>query len=176
MKIKPAKCGTRSGYNKHLKRKEPTCEPCKAASRAWVADWASRNPERIKEINKKARDKYRSRPAVQEMRREKGREYLKTENGKEAFTRSNHARRARKLAVATEKYSVKEVIDLYGAICHICNKEIDITLPRKVGSTNWKQALHLDHVIPLAKGGSNTLANIRPSHGICNKLKGAKVI
>lgn len=174
--MEPAKCGTRSGHNKHLRLKETPCESCKAATRKWVAEWGSRNPDRVKQINKKARDKYRSRPEVKEMRLVKGREYIKTEQGKESTTRANHARRARKLAVATEKYSVQQVLDLYGAICHICKKEIDVTLPRKVGSPGWKEALHLDHVIPLAKGGSNTLKNVRPSHGICNKLKGAKVI
>ena len=176
MKMKPAECGTRSGHNKHLRLKEIPCEPCKAATRAWVAEWASRHPERVKKINKKARDKYRSRPEVQEMRRAKGREYIKSEQGRESFTRSNHARRARKLAAATEKYSVQQVLDLYGALCHICKKEIDTTLPRKVGSLKWKESLHLDHVIPLSKGGSNTLDNVRPSHGICNKTKGAKII
>jgi 5-methylcytosine-specific restriction endonuclease McrA len=167
-----AKCGTRSGYNKHLKLKEPTCEPCKEASRKWVADWSARHPERIKEINKKARAKYRSRPEIAELRRQKGREYLRTESGREASTRSNHSRRARKLNNKTSYYTVKQVLDLYGATCHICNQPIDLTLPRKVGQPNWEMALHLDHVVPLARGGSDTIDNVRPSHGICNKKKG----
>ena len=167
-----AQCGTRGGYNRHLRLKEPTCEPCKAASREWVRFWASQHPERIKEINKKARIKYRSRPEIQQMRKEKGREYIKTNKGKESSIRSVHRRRARKLNAGTEKYTTQQILDLYGTICHICNKPIDLSLNRKPGYEGWEMGLHLDHKIPLAKGGSDTVDNIRPSHGICNKRKG----
>ena len=33
---------------------------------------------------------------------------------------------------------------------------------------------HLDHVKPLARGGWDTLANLRPTHAECNMRKGAK--
>jgi len=33
--------------------------------------------------------------------------------------------------------------------------------------------LHIDHLVPLAKGGSDTLENVRPAHGICNLRKWA---
>lgn len=32
---------------------------------------------------------------------------------------------------------------------------------------------HVDHMIPLAKGGSNELANLAPACGPCNEAKGA---
>lgn len=34
---KVAQCGTRAGYNRHLKLKEPTCPECKAAQSASVS-------------------------------------------------------------------------------------------------------------------------------------------
>jgi 5-methylcytosine-specific restriction endonuclease McrA len=174
MENKIAQCGTRSGYNRHIRLKEKTCDLCKKANREWVSNWTLNNPERIKEINKKARIKYRSRPEIQQIRIIKGREYIKTEKGKESGARSNHKRRARKLNCGTEKYTTKQILELYGAVCHICKEIIDLTLPRKTGQPNWEMGLHLDHKIPLAKGGSDTVSNIRPSHGICNKRKGGK--
>lgn len=36
---KVAECGTRAGYNRHLKRKEPTCVECKAAQSEAVSRW-----------------------------------------------------------------------------------------------------------------------------------------
>ncbi len=43
---------------------------------------------------------------------------------------------------------------------------------RKCGST---QQLHFDHVIPVSRGGANTVANIQLLCGPCNRAKGASV-
>jgi hypothetical protein len=42
---------------------------------------------------------------------------------------------------------------------------------RKCGST---QQLHFDHVIPVSKGGANSVANIQLLCGACNRAKGAR--
>jgi len=70
-------------------------------------------------------------------------------------------------------YTREEVLDRYGSICHLCQEPIDLTLPKRVGYKGWEYGLHLDHVIPLSKGGDDTIENIRPSHGKCNIKKGA---
>ena len=36
---KVADCGTRAGYNRHLKLKEPTCAECKAVQNEAVQRW-----------------------------------------------------------------------------------------------------------------------------------------
>lgn len=36
---KVAECGTRAGYNRHLKLKEPTCAECKQAQLEAVQKW-----------------------------------------------------------------------------------------------------------------------------------------
>lgn len=41
-----AACGTRAGYNRHLKMGEPTCAECKAAQLAGVQEWKRRKQER----------------------------------------------------------------------------------------------------------------------------------
>ena len=48
--------------------------------------------------------------------------------------------------------------DYYGGRCYICGAPAEA----------------MDHVIPLARGGSNWPANLRPICGSCNSMKGAK--
>ena len=50
-------------------------------------------------------------------------------------------------------------------VCHICGGE--------VGSL---ADLNMDHVIPLARGGTHTYDNIRPSHKRCNQRKHVKLL
>jgi 5-methylcytosine-specific restriction endonuclease McrA len=35
--------------------------------------------------------------------------------------------------------------------------------------------MHLDHIVPLARGGEHSYANTQPAHPTCNRRKGAKV-
>lgn len=44
---------------------------------------------------------------------------------------------------------------------------------RQCGST---EQLHFDHVIPVSKGGANTVANIQLLCGPCNRTKGARLM
>lgn len=81
---------------------------------------------------------------------------------------------ARRRAAKFEKYSENEILKIYGTKCHICKTEIDLLANRSPGKIGWELSLHLDHVIPLSKGGSDTVDNVRPSHGVCNVKKGAK--
>ena len=69
------------------------------------------------------------------------------------------------------KYSMLEILLAHGTKCHLCGKDIDFAAPRRVGYRGWENALHLDHVLPLSKGGSDELENVKPSHGYCNIKK-----
>ena len=91
-------------------------------------------------------------------------------------SRSVMRRRAKKRSNGYEKYSDKDVIEMYGIVCYLCNKEIDITLSRKVGSERWRESLQIDHVIPVSKGGPDFLNNVRPTHALCNNLKNDTII
>lgn len=55
--------------------------------------------------------------------------------------------------------------------CHICGKAIDYTLPHL---DPW--SFVVDHVKPLAKGGSDTLDNKKAAHRECNSKKRARLI
>lgn len=53
----------------------------------------------------------------------------------------------------------------HGMWCHICETAIETFAE-----------LHMDHVIPLAKGGPHATENIRPAHALCNLRKGDSII
>ncbi len=88
----------------------------------------------------------------------------------------DYGRRAKFYGVNHEPYTVSDVLNRYGAICHICLKEIDMKANRRTGANGWEKSLHLDHVMPLSRGGSDTIDNIRPSHGQCNIRKWATIL
>jgi 5-methylcytosine-specific restriction endonuclease McrA len=88
--------------------------------------------------------------------------------------RSNTRRRARKLDNGFESYTEEQVLNLYGNNCHICNIGIDLLAPRQAGAKGWEMGLHIDHVVPISRGGPDTLDNVRPSHGKCNLSKSSK--
>lgn len=62
-----------------------------------------------------------------------------------------------------EIFSKNEIWERDKGICGICNEPAD--------PMDW----HLDHVIPLSKGGQHTLANVQVSHPKCNLSKKDKM-
>jgi len=88
--------------------------------------------------------------------------------------KSKNKRRAKKINNGYEVYTIDQVIKMYGTKCHICKNEIDFSAPRLTGKDGWQNGLHIDHLIPISKGGADTLENVRPAHGLCNVKKGAK--
>lgn len=90
----------------------------------------------------------------------------------EARAATQRKRRARK-ASATGSFTVNEWVDLresYGNRCLCCGqREGDISI--KNGSSI---KITPDHVIPLARGGSNSIDNIQPLCVPCNASKGAR--
>jgi 5-methylcytosine-specific restriction endonuclease McrA len=35
-----------------------------------------------------------------------------------------------------------------------------------------RENFHVDHIVPICKGGEHTYANVQPAHPICNISKG----
>lgn len=73
-----------------------------------------------------------------------------------------YRRRAQMRDVATETISsadIASLVALFGGVCAYC-------------PAPWE---HLDHYIPLARGGSHTIANLVPACAACNLSKGAKL-
>ena len=54
--------------------------------------------------------------------------------------------------------------------CQLCGKPIPQDVPR---GSDW--AWTTDHVLSIAQGGGNDLANLQPAHSVCNKRKASGV-
>lgn len=124
------------------------------------------NKERHAEYGKRYRNKYPEK--------EKARHRLYKQKNKEKHADLERRRRARKRNLPSDKYTTAQVLELYGAICHICLQEIDLSAERRVGRKGWKMGLHIDHIIEISNGGADTLENVRPAHGLCNLEKNGK--
>lgn len=143
-------CGTMTGYHKHYRMQEDQCDPCRNAMRQY---WKNKRIERNTEINV-LRKEWRERN-----------KYL---------YKSNRTR-ARRLGVDYDYYTEQDVFDNWGYNCHLCGEAINFDAPRQCGKPGWETGLHIDHVVPLSKGGTDTLDNVRPAHGQCNIIKWASV-
>jgi len=71
-------------------------------------------------------------------------------------------RRARKRGATVEKVRRGYVFERDGGRCHVCGKKV----PKK----GW----HMDHLIPLSRGGEHSLLNVAASCPRCNLRKHAK--
>jgi 5-methylcytosine-specific restriction endonuclease McrA len=65
-----------------------------------------------------------------------------------------------------KSFSTKERAALFvehGGLCHLCG-----------GAIQAGQTWDVDHVIPLALGGTNDTSNLRPAHSRCHRGTGSK--
>jgi hypothetical protein len=98
---------------------------------------------------------------------------------KEQINANSRARRQKSPQTATGHWYKKrldELLEAYGPNCYLCGSKIDFKAPRKVGQPGWEYSFHPDHLIPLSKGGEDTLENVRPSHAKCNMQKWATIM
>jgi hypothetical protein len=154
MLYKENKCGTYAGYQRHRKIKEKPCKECTNAARIYSINYYYKNWERVV---KRQREYKKNNP-----------------KHKASKLRSRHRRRARIRGNRVGYYTVKEVLDMYGIVCYLCSKEIDLEAPRNCTGDNWENGLHIDHVIDIQYGGADSIDNVRPTHAICNINKGLK--
>jgi len=174
------------------------CRTCRAVSnRSWRLNnqekvkaltkaYNAANPERIKARNKswaaanreKAAATSRAWRAANPERMNATIDTWRANNPERADEMKRKGRRCRRAAEAnttSEPYTTQQILTLYGSDCHICFEAIDLAATRICGGPGWERGLHLDHVIPLSKGGTDLIDNIRPAHGLCNLRKGTKL-
>lgn len=186
MKIKINKCGTRAGYIQHRRDKTVICQPCRDAKSETNKQYYAANKDKVKESHKQYyianKDKVIERSKQYYISNKdnisKHMKKWQTENPEKVRNlgrTSNRKRRALKLENWHEPYTEEQVLLTYGELCDSCGTQIDLNAARKCGANGWEQGLHIDHLIPISKGGPDTLENVRPSHGLCNILKGDKL-
>lgn len=72
-------------------------------------------------------------------------------------------RRARLRDAKYERVDYVKVIQDAKGICGICKTPFDLF------------GIHVDHIIPLARGGTHTYGNLQATHARCNQIKWANV-
>lgn len=88
----------------------------------------------------------------------------------------NHIKRAIKHGCEWEKgVTLTKLIKRDGLRCAICGEMCDLN-DRSYGNGNGPRYPSLDHIIPIAKGGSHTWKNVQVAHIICNTLKKDKIV
>ena len=105
-------------------------------------------------------------PCARAAQKRAARERARTPEGRRRQRDRAARRRARKRGRHNEHISHLKVFDRDAWLCHICGKPVDrgLAFPDPMSAS-------LDHVVPLAKGGTHTYANVACSHLICNSRK-----
>jgi hypothetical protein len=92
--------------------------------------------------------------------------------GRRAYRRNpdsfkqRRAIRSARLANAprVERIVKRTVFTRDDGICHICHKPVLF------------DKMHMDHVIPISRGGTHTYDNVKTAHAFCNLSKGDKLV
>ena len=145
------KCGTYAGFKYHRNHGEEICDACRIACNERSRQYRINNPDK----EKAAKKKWNLKNSIK-------------------IAEMSRRRRARINNNDFEQYTEEQVLLRYGSICYICNISIDLKAQRKIGLNGWENSLHIDHVIPVSKGGADKLENVKPTHALCNIRKGNK--
>lgn len=129
--------------------------------------WRQQNKEHANEYRSAWHAERMLDPEYVEYRRQKNSEWRANNPEKRQASSRESTRRRKALlkgASEVEFFTKPQIWDRDSGICGLCGKAAD--------PTDW----HLDHVIPLKRGGEHTMENVQVSHPKCNLSKGAKII
>jgi 5-methylcytosine-specific restriction endonuclease McrA len=125
-----------------------------AAVKAYRAENRDEVNARRRAANKRDRPKISA--AMQRWRNENPDKWRPIHRKKEAL------RRARLRGCEAEAIDPAVVFERDEGVCGICGGAVD--------PADW----HMDHVVPIARGGPHVYANVQVAHPRCNSSKGAK--
>ena len=129
----------------------------------------NRNPEYAKNLRNTPEAKAKKK-AYDKAHAEQIKAYRNSEVGKLMQTVSRQKRRAQKEATedgTVTAQALQELRTKQNGKCYHCGELLDFSA---------KGAVHLDHYIPLSRGGTHTLGNVVWSCPTCNLQKHAKVL
>jgi 5-methylcytosine-specific restriction endonuclease McrA len=133
--------------------------------REYQRQYRARNRENFKKYRAKNAARLRKlRRQWYTENREHAQEYARrwAKSNPERRRANEAARKARKLDQFVEDVDPRTVYTMHEGMCGICEQFI-------VGD------FHVDHIIPLSKGGMHGYINVQPAHPVCNLRKGARV-
>ncbi len=170
-----------SSFHKNKTKKDGLQNICISCKSLWSKQYHQENKEeksnKRKIYYKKNKDKeikyhqdYMALPENKEKKSQRMKQYRK--DFPEIKRRSEGIRRAKAKGNEHSPYTEAEMFERYGTVCYLCNEQIDLEALKSSGAPGYERSLWKDHVIAIANGGPDTLDNVKPSHAICNKLKG----
>lgn len=142
----------------------------KAYRQAHAAEIAKRE-KRNYEINREVKlERERARYEAKKERIKEVQRAYRASRPQAIFDR-NARRRAVIAGVESAPYRPSEIFARDGWVCGLCAKQIDPDLrhPDPMSPS-------IDHIVPLAAGGSDVPVNLQAAHLVCNTRKGARVM
>ena len=141
--------------NQDKKYRKNNLEKCKTREKKYREE----NKEKVKKFKRAWREKNSDRI------KKTVKEYMKSESGKEARKIADYKKRALKISTADgtiTKQSLQELLIKQNNKCHHCKCKLDETK-------------HLDHYMPLSRGGIHSIENVVWSCPGCNMRKHATI-
>lgn len=107
-----------------------------------------------------------------EKAREYVRQYQKTEKGRASDFRQKMKRRSYKYKVSFSSIDRKYLLQRDNWICQSCGCKVH---DKHTGNWNTPDKAHIDHIIPISKGGNSEYSNLQVLCRTCNLSKQDKV-
>jgi 5-methylcytosine-specific restriction endonuclease McrA len=121
--------------------------------------WIENNP-----AHAEWKRQYTAAHAVENLARVRAWKAANPERSAELHRRKQMNRSARKRGSGRyEPIDQLVVLERDDGVCGICGGDVD------------PMDYHVDHIIPLARGGEHTYANVQTTHPSCNVAKGARL-
>ena len=155
-------------HKKASELNEEELEARRKYDREWKKAWRVAHPEEARLMFRKNYQTYREQELERkagyyekhkEHRREYMKEYRASKNGKAKTKEGGERYRAKRLNQFVEDIDRDAVFLRDGGVCHICGLLVETSV--------W----HLDHIVPISKGGLHCYSNVAVSHPSCNRGK-----
>lgn len=142
---------------KETNRKWVAANPEKAKDR--ILQWRAANPKKVKKYSRKyyAANLEKARKANNKWQKENPEKMA-------AITRNRKAREKNAVGAHTAE-DIQKILNQQGGLCNACGKKL---------IRYRKKQYHVDHIVPLAKGGTNWPDNIQLLCPTCNLSKHAR--
>lgn len=167
---------SRAEFYEGAKRKRAYCRGCVAAI---SAEKRARNPQAARDAAKRWSDRNRERERVRQRTWARANPQSRAaataryrecypdayarwqRENRDKVAEYSRQRRARRTAAHVERVEVLVLLERQDGACGICGEDVEL------------DDFHVDHIVPLVKGGLHNYENCQIAHPVCNLRKGA---